>query len=380
MGTDPNSEGVTTTRIEVLRLGHRPDRDKRITTHVALVSRAFGANSITVDTKDTKLEETIERVNAQFGGDFKIETGASPKGVINRFGGTLVHLTMYGERIDSAIREIPKGEDLLIIIGSEKVPREIYDLAHFNVSVSNQPHSEVSALAIFLDRYFDGKQLDLKFTGGEMNIHPDGRGKTVLPSGDDISTPDHDGFFEREWSEVPDPDECLRILSAAGCSNIVIKHSRAVYEFGMDMVRRSGENGGQGVNIQRVSAGLLLHDLGRSRTHSIRHAIIGGELAERIGLHPEIVGMIRNHVGGGIPAAEALELGLPDLDLIPSTLEEKIVSHADTLVGNLRRRPLHKAVERLMERGASKGAERIKKLHLDLEERLSIDLEALVEK
>ncbi len=383
MGTDRKRKVQTPTRVEVLRLGHRPDRDKRITTHVALVSRAFGASGIYVDTKDPKLEQTIFRVNGQFGGDFSIKTGTSPRSVMNNFGGTIVHLTMYGEEVDNVIKDIPEGEDLLIIIGSEKVPREVFDLAHFNVSVSNQPHSEVSALAIFLDRYFDGRQLHMDFPGGEINILPDGRGKTVKQGDDVVTVRKRKGLFERSWGEVPDPDECLEILASAGCSSIVIKHSRAVYDLGMEMVQRSGDVAGtavNGMNIARLSAGLLLHDLGRSRTHSIRHAVIGAQLAERIGLHPDIVAMIRNHIGGGLPAAEAVELGLPDMDLIPLTWEEKIVSHADTLVGNLRRRPLHKAVERLIERGASKGAERIKEIHLELEERLSIDLETLVER
>ncbi len=382
MGTDPDGEGTTTTRVEVLRLGHRPDRDKRITTHVALVSRAFGASGIYVDTRDPKLEQTIARVNDQFGGDFTIETGTSPRSIMNHFRGTIVHLTMYGEEVDNVIREIPKGEDLLIIIGSEKVPREVFDLAHFNVSVSNQPHSEVSALAIFLDRYFNGRQLHMDFLGVEINILPDSRGKTVKQCDDVEMVRERKGLFERRWGEVPDPEECLEILASAGCSSIVIKHSRAVFDLGMEMVRRSEEVTGlpvHGINIARLSAGLLLHDLGRSRTHSIGHAIIGAELAERIGLHPDIVTMIRNHVGGGLPAAEALELGLPDMDLIPLTWEEKLVSHADTLVGNLRRRSLCKAVERLEKRGAEKGVERIIALHAELEDHLSIDIDPLVD-
>ena len=40
--------------ITILRIGHRISRDKRITTHVALVARAFGADNILVDTKDKK--------------------------------------------------------------------------------------------------------------------------------------------------------------------------------------------------------------------------------------------------------------------------------------------------------------------------------------
>ena len=61
--------------IYILRLGHRPERDKRITTHVALTARAFGAKGIFVSTKDEVLENSIRSVVDRFGGDFTIETG-----------------------------------------------------------------------------------------------------------------------------------------------------------------------------------------------------------------------------------------------------------------------------------------------------------------
>lgn len=32
--------------IYILRLGHRPKRDRRVTTHVILVARAFGAKGV----------------------------------------------------------------------------------------------------------------------------------------------------------------------------------------------------------------------------------------------------------------------------------------------------------------------------------------------
>ena len=85
--------------IAVLRIGHRPDRDKRITTHVALVARAFGAEKMFVDTKDRKLEETIRSVCGRFGGDFTIETGVSAKTILTQWEGLVVHLTMYGEKL-----------------------------------------------------------------------------------------------------------------------------------------------------------------------------------------------------------------------------------------------------------------------------------------
>lgn len=165
--------------ISVLRLGHRITRDKRITTHVALVARAFGADNIIISTKDQKIKENIDSICKRFGGDFKIETGIDYKKIIKSWKGTIVHLTMYGEDLDKSIKKINKNKDLLIIIGAEKVPPQIYDMADYNISVGNQPHSEVAALAIFLDRYSGGKWKNKEFNG-KIEILPCNKGKKVV--------------------------------------------------------------------------------------------------------------------------------------------------------------------------------------------------------
>ena len=165
--------------IWIMRIGHRPERDKRVTTHVALSSRALGARGIYVDTPDPVLEENIRSVVDRFGGDYTIKTGVSWKAAVKNFKGKVVHLTMYGERIDEAIPKIPRDEDLMIIVGAEKVPFDVYERADFNLSVGNQPHSEIAALAIFLDRFTEGKALYAD-RGGKLTVVPNERGKTVV--------------------------------------------------------------------------------------------------------------------------------------------------------------------------------------------------------
>jgi len=162
-----------------MRIGHRPERDKRVTTHVALSSRALGAKGIYVDTYDPVLEENIRSVVDRFGGDYRIHTGVSWKEAMKDFSGKVVHLTMYGQQVVDAMPKIPKDEDLMIIVGASKVPFEVYERADFNVSVGNQPHSEIAALAIFLDRYTEGKAL-YEDRGGKMKVIPNERGKTVV--------------------------------------------------------------------------------------------------------------------------------------------------------------------------------------------------------
>lgn len=58
-------------KINVLRLDHRQKRDARITTHVCLTARAFGANEVVLSgDEDTKLMENVRDVVKRWGGSF----------------------------------------------------------------------------------------------------------------------------------------------------------------------------------------------------------------------------------------------------------------------------------------------------------------------
>jgi len=170
-------------RTVVLRLGHRPGRDKRITTHVALTARAFGADATWLSAKDPRIVDTVEKVVTDFGGPFEIKTGVPWRNIIKEWSGTSVHLTMYGMPISSIASKIESDNDMLIVVGAEKVPKEVYTLVDHNISIGNQPHSEVSALAIFLDRLTGRKGLKKDFNGRKKVI-PTGRGKKVIETPD----------------------------------------------------------------------------------------------------------------------------------------------------------------------------------------------------
>ena len=175
-------------KIVVLRWGHRPQRDVRLTTHVALTARALCASGfILSDVEDSSIERTVNKITAQWGGNFQFEMGTSWKKVVRNWkaaGGIVVHLTAYGQNIQTSdvldrIRFSKK--DLLVIVGSQKVPGEFYssEVSDFNVSVGNQPHSECSALAIFLDRFFEGNELAKDFEKAKIRIIPKERGKEI---------------------------------------------------------------------------------------------------------------------------------------------------------------------------------------------------------
>ncbi|MEM4472150.1 MAG: tRNA (cytidine(56)-2'-O)-methyltransferase [Archaeoglobaceae archaeon] len=164
--------------VYVLRLGHRISRDQRISTHVALTARAFGAKGIYFDKFDKSLFESVKKVVENWGGDFFIETVEWRK-FLRTFPGLKVHLTMYGIPLPERIEEIRKAEKVLVVVGAEKVPKEVYELCDLNISIGLQPHSEVAALAVFLDRLLN-KVFTIEFDNAKMKIIPCERGKKVL--------------------------------------------------------------------------------------------------------------------------------------------------------------------------------------------------------
>ncbi len=167
--------------IKVLRLNHRRERDKRITTHVALAARALGADEfILTGDNDSKVLENIRGVVDRFGGDFQAYHSSSWRKEIEKFSGIIVHLTMYGERVQDVIGDIRKEKDVMLVVGGAKVPSEVYEISDYNIAVTNQPHSEVSSVAIFLDHYHLSKELEMSFPGGEMRINPSKSGKDVI--------------------------------------------------------------------------------------------------------------------------------------------------------------------------------------------------------
>jgi tRNA (cytidine56-2'-O)-methyltransferase len=167
-------------RVVVFRLGHRFSRDKRISTHLALTARAFGAESIVYDVRAVDVAESVDEITSAWGGDFKVESTDSWRRYIQEFNGVKVHLTMYGRPLDDVVPNLGGG-DVLVIVGGKKVPSEVYDLADYNVSVGSQPHSEVAALAVFLDRLFGGGELKKEFNG-RKRIIPQERGKKLVES------------------------------------------------------------------------------------------------------------------------------------------------------------------------------------------------------
>jgi tRNA (cytidine56-2'-O)-methyltransferase len=180
--------------VAVLRIGHRLVRDDRTTTHAVLVSRAMGSEVIYMTDVDDEIKKTLDKINKRWGGEneFRLEIIDNWKKILKTWkenGGVIVHLTMYGAPINQKIKEIKElKQKILVIIGAEKVPKEAYFLADYNIAIGSQPHSEIAALAIFLDRIFEGNQFNKSFLDEKMKILPSDKGKKVIKRNQGLSS------------------------------------------------------------------------------------------------------------------------------------------------------------------------------------------------
>ncbi len=149
---------------------------------------------------------------------------------------------------------------------------------------------------------------------------------------------------------IPDKNAAIELLIMAGCSDSVIRHSIVVSDCARELAEKIHQNG-YTVDIKLVQIGALLHDIGRSRTHDIRHGVEGVILAKDFKLDGKIVDIIRTHIGAGITPEDTVSLGLPPDRYIPLTLEEKIVAHADNLVEDETTVSISEKVEILSKKG-----------------------------
>jgi uncharacterized protein (TIGR00295 family) len=173
-------------------------------------------------------------------------------------------------------------------------------------------------------------------------------------------------------TNIPNDEECLEILKNQGCKTRVIIHCCTVRAVAEEMASKIPY-----ADMNLVTSGALLHDIGRSIDHSIRHALLGAQIAEDLGLPDELVSIILKHTGAGLDDEDVIELGLPPGDYIPRTIEEKIVAHADNLVSDNKVVDHMHSVNKLRNKGADRGADRIIALHKELSELYGEDLDTL---
>jgi len=162
-------------------------------------------------------------------------------------------------------------------------------------------------------------------------------------------------------------EEAIEILNKAGCSIQIIHHCKAVSNLAIKYAREIKIKGIK-INVELVRIGGLLHDIGRSRTHGIDHAVIGADIVRSFDLPDSVVHIVERHIGSGIPAEETAKLGLPNRDFLPETLEEKVVSYADKLIEGNHEIGFDEALERFSREFGESNAivKRFKRMHTEL--------------
>lgn len=167
----------------MLRVGQRYVRDDRTFTHLCLVSRALGAETIFLEDAENDLIRTVQEVNSTWGGDFNVVIGEPWRKVIREAkseGRTVVHLTMYGVPLQEKVEELRGLTKVLLVVGGPKVPGRVYREADYNIAVTSQPHSEIAALAITLHEIQRGEELKRTFGKSKLRIVPSPKGKRVV--------------------------------------------------------------------------------------------------------------------------------------------------------------------------------------------------------
>ena len=165
--------------------------------------------------------------------------------------------------------------------------------------------------------------------------------------------------------KLPTREQALRFLVESGCRENVVRHVEAVSALAVEIAEACRKKGYK-VDVHLVQVGGLLHDIGRAKTHSVHHAVLGADIARSLGLPEPVISIIKRHVGGGITAREARKLGWPKDVYVPLTLEEKIVSYADKLIEGSRRVSIEVTIEELSKDLPPTAIERLRKLHEEM--------------
>ncbi|MDG7016038.1 MAG: HDIG domain-containing protein [Nitrososphaerota archaeon] len=146
---------------------------------------------------------------------------------------------------------------------------------------------------------------------------------------------------------IPSEGDALALHKKYGSSDRIITHCQTVAKVAVILTEEL-EWRGVGVDAKAVVAAALLHDIGRSRVQTVMHGAEGSEIIEREGVDRRVVEIVRKHVGAGISPDEADKLGMPKLDYVPGTLEERLVCFADKMVDSDSVRPFDGEVRRFV--------------------------------
>ncbi|NVM17864.1 MAG: HDIG domain-containing protein [Candidatus Lokiarchaeota archaeon] len=126
------------------------------------------------------------------------------------------------------------------------------------------------------------------------------------------------------------------------------------------------------VDMDLIEIGGLLHDIGRCQTHGFKHALIGAKIIRERGLSERLAIICETHILGGLDKEDAKQVGLPERDFLPLTLEEKVICLADKFIAGTKEVTIEQRFEKWFNKYGrtqilTKAKERIEKIQKEIE-------------
>ena len=169
---------------------------------------------------------------------------------------------------------------------------------------------------------------------------------------------------------LPNSDFAFDLLKKLKVPYNVRRHSLKVAEKAIELEEKIKL---REVDMDLIEIGSLLHDIGRCKTHGFNHALIGGKLIRERGLSERLAKICETHILGGLDKEDAKQVGLPERDFLPQTLEEKIICLADKHIAGTKEVSIEQRFEKWFNKYGKtqiliKAKERIEKIQREIED------------
>jgi len=169
---------------------------------------------------------------------------------------------------------------------------------------------------------------------------------------------------------LPNSDFAFDLLKKLKVPYNVRRHSLKVAEKAIELAEKIKL---REVDMDLIEIGSLLHDIGRCKTHGFNHALIGAKLIRERGLSERLAKICETHILGGLDKEDAKQVGLPERDFLPQTLEEKIICLADKHIAGTKEVSIEQRFEKWFNKYGKtqiliKAKERIEKIQREIED------------
>jgi uncharacterized protein len=175
--------------------------------------------------------------------------------------------------------------------------------------------------------------------------------------------------MDKKGDFLPDRDFAVNLLRTLKIQHSIRRHSEKVAQKALEIANKITK---AKVDKGLIEIGSILHDIGRTKNHGFNHALIGGKILRERGFSEKLAKICETHILGGVDKEDAKELGLPEKDYLPNSLEEKIICLADKLIAGTKEVSIEERFNRWFSKyGRSsiliKSKRRIKEIQKEIE-------------